>query len=253
MKSEPVFDQPVFGGHCPEDVELFFLLDKTTALQESFLEAKDYNPLRPSRRFKIVYSPTHSAPGLYALAASIEDALAEVRPKQMLELKAMPDAQQLVAAWASLLRKELTDFGSKRQGEAAQRAAFNLDRDQWIEENGSERLRKAIEHGYKANAVYVLEHAHTEFEALSQNAAGDESSDASQLKLGIVEAGKKRLAINPTLYELQMLEKAIATAQAAGLYAAYPELDIYLTPGARSGVSSLRIDNYLDFYSLQAN
>lgn len=140
------------------------------------------------RRIRLAHEYYSESPDFPTLPAPTED------PGEFAEgIEAWQGAVEQAAA------ESAEESRAESEAEATANAAFEAERSVWVAEHGSQRLKLAVERGYKANRTYALERAAIEFpefwvdtaEDLEWNERVDPSETALDLEIQTREVIEK--------------------------------------------------------------
>jgi hypothetical protein len=160
----------------------------------------------PPKRWAIEFDLEEQPPHLRALLLEAHQRYLAVEPfPTVREPTDDPDLfLSMVVPWLETVEtQEAKEKQEKEEEELERQAAqerFNTEMQWWVAENGSPRLRAAVEGGYRSNTTYAIERAASELPGFWIDTAGDiewgQRTDPSIEALDLVQAVQER-AIRP--------------------------------------------------------
>jgi hypothetical protein len=185
----------------PQEIVLEFEVDVSDAYIEGYIETLG---VEPPRRWSIEFDLQDVSPPLRSALRDVHARYVSVDPYP--QFPAPTDDPEeflnLITPWLDDVEQEEAAQEEERQAEERQaeerQKVFLSAMADWARDQGSPRLRAAIDRGYKANTTYALERAAQEVPGFWVDTAGDaewgERSDPSEEALDLEESVQHLLA-----------------------------------------------------------
>lgn len=183
-----------------EKVTLDFEFDVSDEYIESMIDAQG---VRPSRRWAVSFDLADVPSPVRSRLRKAHALYMEVEPYPLISTPTEEPEEFLEAIepWIKQVEAEhiaeTEETEEREKAEAIASAQFRMEMRDWVEQQGSPRLRAAVRRDYKANTTYAMERAETEMPGFWVDTAGDaewsERSDPSEAALVIESAAQARL------------------------------------------------------------
>ncbi len=185
----------------PQEIVLVFEVDVSDAYIEDYIETLG---VEPPRRWSIEFDLQEVPPALRSALRKAHARYLSVDPYPSI-LAPTDDPEEfldLITPWLEVVEQE--EVAEERERQALEQQAeeqqkiFLSAMADWAHDQGSPRLKAAIERGYKANTTYALERAAREVPGFWVDTAGDaewgDRSDPSEEALDLEKAVQHLLA-----------------------------------------------------------
>jgi hypothetical protein len=183
-----------------EKVTLDFQFDVSDEYIEQTIDAMG---MRPPRRWAVTFDLADVPAPLRGQLRHAHNLYLHVDPYPIID-SPTEDPEAFLAAIEAWLEQAQAEFEAEEAEDdrlekeaAVEQARFRLEMKEWIGEQGSPRLRAAIQRDYKANTTYAMERARTEMPGFWVDSAGDaqwgERSDPSEEALALEGAVRGEL------------------------------------------------------------